>query len=200
MPLGTTMHIVWIEAILSLGAGMGLAAAAGLRVFLPLLLVGTAARFGWVELAGDFQWLASGLSLGALGVASLLEIAGYYIPWVDHLLDLVAGPAAILAGVLVTAAVTTDLPPAIRWAAAIVAGGGMAGVVQGLTTLARVKSTAATGGLGNPVLATLEWIGSLATSMVAILLPALALVVVAGLLLLAARIGRKVVRRTPVAR
>lgn len=200
MPLGTTMHIVWIEAILSLGVGMGLAAAAGLRVFLPLLLVGTAARFGWVELAGDFQWLASGLSLGALGVASLLEIAGYYIPWVDHLLDLVAGPAAILAGVLVTAAVTTDLPPAIRWAAAIVAGGGMAGVVQGLTTLARVKSTAATGGLGNPVLATLEWIGSLATSMVAILLPALALVVVAGLLLLAARIGRKVVRRTPVAR
>ena len=194
------MHIVWIEAILSLGVGMGLAAAAGLRVFLPLLLVGTAARFGWVELAGDFQWLASGLSLGALGVASLLEIAGYYIPWVDHLLDLVAGPAAILAGVLVTAAVTTDLPPAIRWAAAIVAGGGMAGVVQGLTTLARVKSTAATGGLGNPVLATLEWIGSLATSMVAILLPALALVVVAGLLLLAARIGRKVVRRTPVAR
>ena len=200
MPLGTTMHIVWIEAILSLGVGMGLAAAAGLRVFLPLLLVGTAARFGWVELAGDFQWLASGLSLGALGVASLLEIAGYYIPWVDHLLDLVAGPAAILAGVLVTAAVTTDLPPAIRWAAAIVAGGGMAGVVQGLTTLARVKSTAATGGLGNPVLATLEWIGSLATSMVAILLPALALVVVAGLLLLAARIGRRVVRRTPVAR
>jgi len=194
------MQIVWIEAVLSLGVGMGLAAATGLRVFLPLLLVGTAARFGWVELAGDFQWLASGLTLGALGVASLLEIAGYYIPWVDHLLDLVAGPAAILAGVLVTAAVVTDLPPAIRWAAAIVAGGGMAGIVQGLTTLARVKSTAATGGFGNPVLATLEWIGSLAASMVAILLPAVALVVVAGLLLLAARIGRRVFRRTPVAR
>ncbi len=186
---------MWLGAVLSVAVGAGLAAAAGLRVFVPLLLLGGAARFGWIGLAGDFQWLASDWVLAGLAAAAILEIAAYHVPFVDHLLDIAATPAAVLAGMLLTAAVVTDLPPSIRWAAAIIAGGGTAGVVQSLTSILRVQSTATTGGLGNPVLATLEWIGAGVTSIVSILVPALALAIVTGVLLLAVRTGRRLLRR-----
>lgn len=194
------MDIDWVDAVLSLGVGLGLAAAAGLRVFLPLLLLGVGARLGWVGLSDGFQWLESGWTLGALASAAFLEIAAYHVPWVDHLLDLVAAPAAVVAGVLLTAAAATDLPPAIRWAAAIIAGGGTAGAVQGLTSLARIASTATTGGLGSPLIATIEWIGSLLASIVAIFLPAVALAIVVAVVLLAVRMGRRLLRRAPAAR
>jgi hypothetical protein len=185
------------QAALSLGVGLGLAAAAGLRVFVPLLVLGVASRLGWVPLADDFAWLASPTGLGALGVATVLEVGAYYVPWVDNVLDVAAGPLAIMAGVLATAAVTTDLPPELRWAAAVLAGGGAAGVVQGLTSFARLKSTAATGGAANPILATLELIGSVVTSLVAVVLPLLALLMSAGLLFVLVTIVRRV-RRRPV--
>lgn len=174
------MEVVGIEAVLSLAVGVGLAAAAGLRVFVPLLLLGAAARLDWVALTDGFQWLSSGSAQAALAAATILEIGAYYFPWLDHLLDVVAAPAAVVAGVLVTAAVTTELPPAIRWAAAIIAGGCTAGLVQSLTTVARLKSTLATAGLGNPVLATIELVGSLVTSIVVVALPALTILIVVG--------------------
>jgi hypothetical protein len=180
----------WGEALLSVGVGLGLAAAAGLRVFLPLLVLGAGARLGWVPLADGFDWLASTGGLTALGVATILEVGAYYVPWVDNLLDAVAAPLAVLTGVLATAAVTTDLPPPLRWALAIVAGGGTAGAVQAVTSLARLKSTAVTAGLGNPVLATLELLGSFITSVVAIVLPAVALILVIGFFLLIRRVAR----------
>lgn len=194
------MERVWLESLLSLGVGLGLAAAVGLRVFLPLLLLGSAARFGWIPLADGFEWLASGAGLSALGIATVLEIGAYYIPLVDNLLDLVAGPSAVMAGILATAAVTTDLPPAVRWAAAIIAGGGTAGTIQSLTTVARLKSSALTGGLGNPVLATLEWIVSLGASLVAIVFPAVAILFVVGAIMLARWMTRRFFPRVPVAR
>jgi hypothetical protein len=185
------MDVVGIQTLLSLAVGVGLAAAAGLRVFVPLLLLGAAARLDLIALTDGFEWLSSGPALAALGAATFLEIGAYYFPWLDNLLDVVAAPAAVMAGIVVTAAVTTDLPPAVRWAAAIIAGGGTAGAVQGLTTVARLKSTALTGGLGNPVLATIEWIGSVATSLVVIAVPALAILIIAGFVLLLAAIWRR---------
>ena len=179
------MDPVWVEALLSLGVGVGLAAAAGLRVFLPLLLLGSAARLGWLPLTGGFEWLASGVGLGTLGVATVLEIGAYYVPWIDNLLDIVAGPSAVVAGVVATAAVTTDLPPPVRWAAAIIAGGGTAGLVQSVTTVARLKSSALTGGLGNPLLATLEWAGALVTSLLALVFPMVAILIVLSTAVLA---------------
>jgi hypothetical protein len=182
------MDPLWSDTALSLGIGVGLAAAAGLRVFLPLFLLGVAARLGWLPLVEGFDWLASGPGLSALGVATVLEIGAYYIPWIDNLLDAAAAPLAVMTGILATAAVTTDLPPSLRWAMAIVAGGGTAGAVQTLTSLARLKSTALTAGLGNPVLATLELFGSLVTSIVAIVLPIVALFMIVGFFLLIRRI------------
>jgi uncharacterized protein DUF4126 len=193
------MEPVWLEAVLSVAVGLGLAAAAGLRVFVPLLVLGGAARLGWLPLASGFEWLASGSGLTTLGVATILEVAAYYIPWVDNLLDLVAGPLAVMAGILATAAVTTELPPALRWSAAIIAGGGTAAAVQGVTSITRLKSTAVTAGAANPLLATLELVGSLTTSIVAVVLPALAIFLVVGLLLLARRASRRLFRRQPIA-
>src|SRR5262245_6297367 len=191
-----SMDAVWTQAILPVGIGLGLAAASGLRIFLPLLLLGIASRLGSVPLTNGFEWLASDVGLGALGVATVLEIGAYYVPWLDHLLDIAAGPTAVVAGIVATAAVTTELPPALRWAAAIIAGGGTAGAVQGLTTLARLKSSAISGGLANPVFATLEWIGALMASIVAILLPAVAILIVAAVVVAVARVGRRMFGRS----
>jgi Domain of unknown function (DUF4126) len=193
------MDHVWVEALLSVGVGLGLAAAAGLRVFLPLLLLGSAARVGWIPLADGYEWLASGAGLSALGIATVLEIGGYYIPWIDNLLDLVAGPSAVVAGILATAAVATELPPAVRWAIAIIAGGGTAGIVQSLTTVARLKSSVLTGGLGNAGLATVEWVASLGASLVAIVFPAVAMLFVVGVFLIGRRMARRLFPPTPVA-
>ena len=192
------MEPVWVEGLLSLSDGVGLAAAAGLRVFLPLLLLGSAARLGWLPLTDGFDWLASGVGLGTLSVATALEIGAYYIPWIDHLLDIVAGPSAVVAGIVATAAVTTELPPPVRWAAAIIAGGGTAGVIQGLTTVARLKSSALTAGLGNPLLATLEWVGALATSLLAIVFPAVAVLFVVSAALCARWVTRRFFPRSRV--
>jgi hypothetical protein len=189
------IELAWTDALLSLGVGIGLAAAAGLRVFLPLLVLGIAARAGWVPLGGEFAWLTSEPGLVALGIATLIEVGGYYSPIVDNLLDVIAGPLAIMAGILLTAAVTADLPPAVRWASAVVAGGGTAGIVQALTSLTRLQSTATTGGLANPLLATFELAGSFIAAVLAILVPLAAILLVAIAVVLIRRVGRRL-RRT----
>lgn len=189
------MDVTWADAFLSIAVGISLAAAAGLRVFVPLLVLGGAARFGGLPLSSGFDWLASTQGLGALSVAVVLEIGAYYVPWVDNLLDTVAGPLAVISGALAVAAVTTELPPQVRWALAVVGGGGAAGVVQGLTSFARLKSTAVTGGVANPILATLELFGSFAISIIAIVLPLLAIVIVASFVVLIRAVAARLFRR-----
>jgi hypothetical protein len=184
------MDIAWAEAVLSIGIGIGLAAAAGLRVFVPLLVLGVAARLELLPLVGGFEWLSSNLGLGALAAATVLEIGAFYIPWLDNLLDLAAGPLAVLAGTLATAAVTTDLPPALHWAIAIVGGGGTAGIVKSVTSVVRLKSSLLTAGLGNFVVATLELAGSLVTAIIAILAPLIAVILIGLGLFLCYRASR----------
>jgi hypothetical protein len=129
-----------------------------------------------------------------LAVAAALEIAAYYIPGVDNILDALGAPVAVLAGTVATAAVITDLPPMVKWTMAVIAGGGMAGLTQGVTSLLRVKSTAATGGLANPVLATGELGGAALISIVALAAPLLALGAVMALAWLAIRWLRRRLR------
>jgi hypothetical protein len=129
-----------------------------------------------------------------LGVAALVEILAYYIPGVDNLLDTLATPAAVVAGTLVSAAVITDLPPMLKWTTAIIAGGGVAGLTQGVTALLRAKSTVLTAGVGNPVIATAELGGSLLVSLLALAAPLVALLVVIVFLWLAMRLIRRIAR------
>lgn len=130
-----------------------------------------------------------------LGVAALAEILAFYIPGVDNLLDTIATPAALIAGTLVSAAVMADLPPLVKWTAAIIAGGGAAGITQGVTALVRANSTAFTGGLGNPVVATAELGGAALVSLLALAVPFVALALVVLFCIYAVRTIRRFVRK-----
>jgi hypothetical protein len=181
-----------METALSILVGLGLSAACGFRVFVPLLAVSIAARSGHLSLATGFDWMGSDAALVAFGVATALEIAGYYLPWVDHLLDTVATPAAVVAGTLVTASMVTDLSPFLRWSLAVIAGGGIAGAVQVTTVLTRAASTASTGGLANPLVATAELGGSVVTSLMALIVPVATVVLLVGFAVVA---GTKLAQR-----
>jgi hypothetical protein len=123
-------------------------------------------------------WLGSDAALVALATATVIEVSAYYVPWLDNLLDTLATPVAILAGVLAWAAVTPELAPLLRWTLAVIAGGGAAALVQSGTALVRLHSSAFTAGLGNPVVATGELAGSVSLSVLAVLAPVLAGVLV----------------------
>jgi hypothetical protein len=173
--------------LVEIALGVGLAAAAGLRAFLPLLVAAVAARAGWTHLGHGFQWLESTPALITLGTATLIEGVAYLIPGVDHLLDLLAGPAAVAAGIVVSASVMTDVPPSIMWPVAIIAGGGIAGLTKGGAALVRAKTGIATAGLGNPVVGTAETVGATAISILAIAAPVLCVILVLALLFWAMR-------------
>ena len=159
--------------MLSVLTGIGLAAACGFRVFVPLLALGLAGRAHVLPLNESFALLASVPALIALGTASVIEVAAYYVPWLDNALDLAAAPAAVIAGILASAASMTSLPPVLVWGIALIGGGGAAGVLHGATSLLRLKSTALSGGAANPVLSTGELVGALVTSAIALLVPVL---------------------------
>jgi hypothetical protein len=187
-------HVTAVDLIWSIALGVGLAAAVGLRVFLPLLVVSIAACTGHLPLSSGFQWLGSAPALIMLCIAALLEVLAYYIPGVDNLLDAAAAPAALIAGTLVSAAVMTDLPPMVKWSTAVIAGGGAAGLTQSLTSLLRAKSTLLTGGLGNHVLASGELAGALVVSLLALTAPLAAVALVVVLTWLALRLVRRLFR------
>jgi len=157
--------------------GLGLAASCGFRVFVPMLVMSIAVRAGQLELTEGWAWLGSWPAMTAFAVATVVEICGYYVPWVDNALDSLHTPAAVVAGIIATAACVSDMHPLLQWSTAIIAGGGLAAAVQTGTVLARGTSTAVTGGLFNFMLATLELLMSLVMSVLAIVLPVLATVV-----------------------
>ena len=179
-----------LELVLSICLGIGLAAACGFRVFVPLLGISTAALAGDVDLASGFDWVGTWPALGCFLTATILEIAAYYVPWIDNVLDNIATPAAVVAGTVVAASVIADMSPLMQWTLAVIAGGGTAGVVQASTVALRGASTVTTGGTANFLVATAELIASVCTTILAILLPVACVglvLVVAGLLLIRTR-------------
>ena len=168
-----------METILGLCIGVGLSAACGFRVFVPLLVMSIASVTGFFEPSKGLEWLAMPAVCVALGVATLCEIAAYYIPWVDNVLDTIATPAAMIAGTLSTMAVSSgEMSQFASWASAIIVGGGTAGAVQMGTVAVRAVSTATTGGVANPVVSTGEWIGAAVLSVMSLIVPVLVVVVV----------------------
>lgn len=166
--------------------GIGLAAACGFRVFMPLLGTSLAGMGGYVELSNGFDWMSSPVAVIAFGTATVLEVAAYYIPWLDNLLDVVATPAAAIAGTILTASMISDISPFLKWTLAIIAGGGVAGAVKGGTAVIRGASTLSTGGTANPVLSTIELVSSAIMTLLAVLVPVIGFIVL--LLLVAAGI------------
>nr|WP_298893582.1 DUF4126 domain-containing protein [uncultured Acinetobacter sp.] len=181
-----------METILGLCIGIGLSAACGFRVFVPLLVMSIATIIGWFEPVQGFEWLAMPAVCVALGFATVCEIGAYYVPWVDNLLDTIATPAAMIAGTLATMAVSSgEMSQFASWASAIIVGGGTAGVVQASTVAVRGVSTATTGGVGNPVIATGEWIGAIVLSILSLITPVLVVILVFLILVLVVRWVRR---------
>lgn len=165
---------------MSVCLGVGLAAACGFRVFVPPLVLAIAVKLGLPATDMAPEWLGSWPALVVLGFAALLEMVAYYVPWLDHALDVVASPMAVLAGILLTAGVTSELHPGVQWTLAIVAGGGAATVTQTATVMTRAFSTATTGGLANWMVSSLETIAAIAFAIFTLLLAPIALVLFLG--------------------
>jgi hypothetical protein len=171
------------EILLSLAIGIGLSAACGFRVFVPFLVMSVAAQAGYLELASGWEWIGTLPALIAFAIAAILEVVAYYVPWLDNLLDTVATPAAVIAGVVATAAVVSGMSPFLTWTLAAIAGGGAAGIIQSGTVLLRGMSSATTMGMGNFALSTSELAGSFFLSVLSFLMPIFTLLLVLFLML-----------------
>jgi hypothetical protein len=181
-----------MDSVLAVIVGIGLAASCGFRVFVPLLVCSAAAQAGYLQLAEGFQWIGTWAALVAFTIAAVFEVAAYYVPWLDNLLDTIASPVGVVAGVVVFAASVVDLDPFLRWSLAVIAGGGAAGIVQGGTVVTRAASTATSGGIANFLVGTFELLAGVFFSVISIAVPVLAiilLIVVTGLMYF---VGRRV--------
>ncbi|MCC6458467.1 MAG: DUF4126 domain-containing protein [Caldilineaceae bacterium] len=185
-----------LEMFLSIAIGIGLSAACGFRVFVPFLVMSVAAQAGYLELASGWEWIGSLPALVAFGIASILEIVAYYVPWLDNFLDTIATPAAVIAGIVATAAVVSGMSPFLTWTLAAIAGGGAAGIIQTGTVLMRSMSSMTTMGMGNFAVSTSELAGSFFISVLSFMLPIFTLVLVFFLVLWVWRRLRR--RRIPV--
>jgi len=171
------------EILLTILMGIGLSAASGFRIFIPFLVISIASISGNLTLADSFSWIGTVPALITFSVATILEIAGYYIPWVDNILDTIASPVAVIAGIILMASVVLGMSPLLKWTLAIIAGGGIAATIQALTGVTRVTSTTTTAGLGNPVLSSVELGSSVTLAAMAVFIPVIAGIVVLALLI-----------------
>ena len=168
-----------VQILLSLSLGLGLAAACGFRVFIPPLMMGVGSRLDLYKLEGSFVWVDDTWAIAIFAVATLLEIGGYFIPWIDNLLDTVATPAAILGGIFVTSAsLEGELDPSAQWTLSVIAGGSVSGVIQVGTVATRAISTGTTGGLANPIISLLEAVASILCILISLFLVAIIPIVI----------------------
>ena len=166
------------ETIISIIIGIGLAASVGFRIFVPLFALSLASFYGVIPLNETWEWVGSSTAILILGIATIVEILAYFIPWLDNLLDTIAIPLAAVAGTAVMVATVSNLDPTITWALAIIAGGGTATAIKGSTSTTRLASTATTAGIANPIISTVETGTSIVMAVFAIFLPILAIILV----------------------
>ena len=180
------------NTIISIFLGIGLAASVGFRGFLPLFALSLAAYLDVWELNASWQWIGSLAALITLGVATLVEIFAYFIPWVDNALDSLAVPLAGIAGTAVMVSTVANLDPMTTWTLAIIAGGGTATAIKGANAAGRMTSTATTGGVANPIVSTVETGAAVAVSTASILAPPIAAILVIIILVIIFRIYRRI--------
>lgn len=188
-------HIPYFSYVLSAFIGIGLAAATGFRVFLPLFAVSLASYLHWIPMSESFEWISGLPALITTGIATVVEILAYYIPFVDHLLDTISVPMATVAGSVLFASQFADLGTFPQWGLALIAGGGTAATISSGFAGIRAASTATTGGLGNSVVGTTETAGAGIMSVLAMAAPVIAAVFALILIILVVVFGRKAWRK-----
>ena len=167
-----------MDTLLSLMIGVGLSAACGFRLVVPFMVLSIGSLSGHLTLAPDMAWIGTYPALIAFSIATLLEILVYFIPWVDDVMGAIAIPVSFVAGTIITASFITDMSPFLRWTLAAIAGGIVAGTTETLTTTLRFASTATTGGLGNGLISISELLSSTLLSLLSLLVPLIAFVLV----------------------
>lgn len=190
----------FLPFLISLFVGIGLAAATGFRVFLPIFFLSLGSYLGWTPLDQSYAWIGGLPAVIATGLATIIEILAYYIPFVDNILDSITVPLATIAGSLLFASQFTEVSNWIQWSLAIIAGGGTAATISSIFAGTRAASSGTTAGVANPAISTIETIGSTIMSILAIFLPILAGICVLLILYLAFKFGKKLmdkVRKKP---
>ena len=174
-----------MDIAIAIMIGLALSAACGLRVFVPLLVLSIAAKVGVLALGTSLGWIGSSEAIIAFSVATVLEIAAYKVPWLDHALDTVASPAAMMAGTIVSASqigAISGVSPLVQWSCALIVGGGIAGLMQTGSVSTRVASTVVTGGIANPFISVIQSVLAVVMSVLAVFVPVLAIVLIAIML------------------
>ncbi|MDR2232702.1 MAG: DUF4126 domain-containing protein [Tannerella sp.] len=184
-----------LQYVLAAFIGIGLAAATGLRVFLPMFAVSLASYFHWIPVSESFEWLAGLPALIITGIATVVEILAYYIPFIDNLLDSITVPMATIAGAILFAAQFTDLETFPQWALALIAGGGTAAIVSSTMAGARALSSTTTVGVANPVVSTIETTGAVVMTAFSYIFPVIAFVLAVVFIVLIIRIRKKIRKR-----
>lgn len=178
-----------LELLSTIGVAAGLGAAAGLRVFVPLLVASLACVLGVITPGHGMEWMATWWAVGIFAALSLVEVVAYHVPWLDQALDTIATPLAVVSGTVLAAApilhltgdsshMTSGAGQLLPWAAAVVGGGLPAAGVQVASVATRATSSATTLGVANPLVATVESVGAAIVSILSVLLPVLAALLV----------------------
>jgi hypothetical protein len=173
--------VALIDVLQTSSLAIGLAACAGLRAWLPLLLAGGLARLGLLELGPSFRFLAEDRALLLFGIATVIEMAADKLPSVDHALDLLSTVLRPASGALLAASLFGRFADPLEAAALGLAVGAPSALIPHAGKAAlRAASTAFSAGLANPVLSFLEDMASVALFFIALVAP---LAVAAALLL-----------------
>lgn len=189
--MDTLNQIPYFDFLLSAFVGIGLSAATGFRVFLPMFLVSLASYFHWIPSLNTFEWLSTLPALITTGIATLVEILAYYIPVVDNFLDTIAVPMATVAGSVLFASQFADLGTVPQWGLAIIAGGGTAATISSGFAGIRAVSTTTTAGLGNNIVGSSETAGAGIMTVLAMVIPVIAALIAVFCVVLVVFFGRK---------
>lgn len=174
----------------SLLTGLGLAGAAGLNAYIPLLGVALLGRAHLLTLASPFDVLMHPVAIGVLVVLLALEVVVDKVPGADHVNDVVQTFVRPAAGALLFlggSGAAGQVPPLVLLIAGLVTAFG----VHATKAAVRPAVNVSTLGVGAPAVSLVEDLVSAVTTVVAVLLPLLVVLLLAGVVWVGLRLSRR---------
>lgn len=185
-----------METLSAIALGIGLSASSGFRVFIPLLVAGIASHFGILTLGENFLWMGSTPALICFGVAAVVEVLAYYIPFLDNLIDSIATPLAVGAGTLLMTSIFPAESEWMKWILGFVVGGGAAATIQSGSAFTRLLSSKFTAGSANPIVSTGEGVAATGFSLLSLIAPILvAILLIVFVVVILRLLYRKLLKR-----
>lgn len=185
-----------METLSAIALGIGLSASSGFRVFIPLLVAGIASHFGILTLGENFLWMGSTPALICFGVAAVVEVLAYYIPFLDNLFDSIATPLAVGAGTLLMTSIFPAESEWMKWILGFVVGGGAAATIQSGSAFTRLLSSKFTAGSANPIVSTGEGVAATGFSLLSLIAPILvAILLIVFVVVILRLLYRKLLKR-----